>query len=295
MKKIQYALGIMMLGLLASCGGGEDANKATLTIEPQLGELGDYITITDQEAIVTLADEEVEGEAVKTIASSIAFNVNKGVASDRAYGFKVVVLDENHNRIAPMAEYQIEAKYDYKNGDYRYILVPGANRAQMKRSAPKSEWDETPEAQEAWNNIRTKGKYMVLTPYYDSAEYVSYGSDSQSSSDSEEPVVEADDDDINATADDDNDSSVSSSSSSTVNPEVEAAMKDFETAYKEYAAALKKMSSGDVTAIANVATYATKYQQAVTKLQSIKNLSAADMARVNEAIANATKEITSLK
>lgn len=276
MKKINYALGILMLGILTSCGGGSegDQNSVTLTVESQLGELGNYLSITDSEIVVKLVDDKKDGKDVKSLVSSLAVRVNKSVASDHDFDLRAVVLDENHVEITTLPPFNIEYKTDFDFDKYCYdILSAGTIRAQMKKTTEATSW--TTEDQETWDKIRTQGKYILFKPYWDDSKYISIGnSDSSSysgSSNSDEEIGEG--------ADDDNNNSYSSAGSST-----DSDFDEFLTAYENYVnkyiSIMQKAKNGDYSAIAEAATLMQDAEEYGEKLQKMSgSLTSAQLAK----------------
>lgn len=276
MKKVNYVLGALMLMLFASCSGGskDDPNAVTLTIEPQLGELANYISIADSEAIVKLIDDKEDGKDVKSIASSIAISVNEGVASNYDYRLDVVVLDENHIEITTLPDYVIDSKWDVDNSKYRYVLYRGDTRAQMKTTQDATEWSA--EDQEEWDKIRTRGKYIVIKSDNSMTKYVPYNSDSSSNSaSSENDGNQIDNDEVDI--DEDDSSSIASSSS-------DADFDEFLTAYEDYInkyiALLQKAKNGDYSAMTEAATLMQDAQEYGEKLQNVSgSLTSAQIAK----------------
>ena len=271
MKKFNYVAGLMMLLILASCGGKEDPNSVTLTVEPQLGELGNFISIPDSEVMVKLVDDKEDGKDVRSIVSSMALNVNKGVASNYSFGFDVVVLDENHIEITSLPNYDIDSKWDHDNGDYDHILYAGNTRAQMKRSQDASEWDE--ETQQIWDKIRTKGKYIVIKPDWDSAKFVPYNASSSNStsySDNNDEGIEI--------ASIETEDVIDSPSTSDID------FDEFLTAYEnyinKYIAIMQKAKNGDYSAMTEAATLMQDAQEYGEKLQKMSgSLTSAQIAK----------------
>lgn len=76
-----------MLVLATSCNGSKDGDKVTLTVEPELGQLSKYLSVTDKDVTVTLSEktkkkDDSKEETYKIIAASLAVSVDKAVASD---------------------------------------------------------------------------------------------------------------------------------------------------------------------------------------------------------------------
>lgn len=184
MKKVFYVMSIFMLTLMASCGDKQAANSVTLQVEPQIGDLAQFITLADSEATISLSDEKEEGKDIKRILSSLALNVDKPVASNYSFGFDVMVLDANHNEITTLPSYSINSNYDMSNGSYSHILPVGPVRAQMNRTEDAEDWNE--EAQQMWAKVRKEGKYLVIKPDNSFAKFVAYNSSDANSSSSDD-------------------------------------------------------------------------------------------------------------
>lgn len=186
MKVLKYLSIAVLVVSLASCAGG-DENSVTLKVEAQLGPLTDYIKVKDQEVVVTMMDEKVDGEDCKVISASLALEVTKSVASDTYYSFDVEVLDQNHVKIGELPDFRIESTYDYDN-DLSNVLHAGTVRAQMKMSRAVAKL--TPDEQEAWEKkwekICKEGVYIVIKPNYSStAKYAEYNGKSSKTEDEE--------------------------------------------------------------------------------------------------------------
>lgn len=280
MKKFNYALGIIMLGILSSCGGDSkgDQNSVTLTVEPQLGELGNFISITDSEVVVKLVDDKENGKDVKSLVSSLAINVTKNVASNYSFGFDAVVLDENHIEITSLPDFDIDSKIDFDaDEDCHDILSAGPNRAQMKSTQDATEWDS--EAQEIWDKIRTKGKYILIKPEWESAKYVSPRNSNSSSynstsSNCEEAieVIELDDDD--------DDNELTSNIPSTSDTDFDEFLTAYENYINKYIALMQKAKDGDYSAMADAASLMSDAQEYGEKLQKMSgSLTPAQIAK----------------
>ena len=259
MRKFNYALGIMMLGIFASCGGG-DSNSVTLTIEPQLGEIGNFISISDNDLTVSVKDEKEEGKDVKSLVSSFTIQVTKGIQTDSRIGFEFMVLDKDHNQISRLPSCYIrDGKYDWDNKPYHHILVPGSYRLQINESQSLEDWKED-NSQEYWDKIRKEGKfveikisssYLKFAPYAgmaDTNELISADNTENSINSMDEPEeVEADeiedDEDSNQTT-----SSTSSTDNSALLSEFNDALNEYKSLTKEALALSKKVRAGDQSA-----------------------------------------------
>ena len=167
MKVLKYLSFAVLLMCLASCS---EENSVTLKVEAELGELANYIKLTDQEVVVNMSDEkDDDGVDCKVITSSLALEVTKSVASNYSMDFDVEVLDKNHVKIGTLPHFEIEEGYDYDNGDLSNYLYAGSVRAQMKRRTKVAKL--TPEDQEKWEKILKEGAYILIKPGYSDAEY----------------------------------------------------------------------------------------------------------------------------
>lgn len=251
MKKLfgLLTLALCTVGLFTSCSK-EDSNKVKLTIESELGDLGNYISVTDKEVTVTLSDEKEtkDGKEVelKVLAGSIAVNIKKAVASDYSIGFDAEVLDENHNKIADLPDFNIDGKYDYDNGDLNNCYAAGNTRAQMKHGGEASEWKD--EDQKMWDDICNKGKYIVLKPSYENAKYAEYKAGEtvdESSSDESEPDVASGD--------------------------FDEWLDSYEEFCNDYIDLIKKASQGDMDALSEYPEMLKKAQELGEKMQNAQS------------------------
>ena len=266
MRKFNYALSIIMLGILSSCGGGSkgDQNSVTLTVEPQLGELGNFISLTDSEIVVKLVDDKEDGQDVKSLVSSLAINVTKSVASNYSFGFDAVVLDENHIEITSLPDFDIDSKIDFDaDEDCHNVLSSGPNRAQMKMTEDATEWDS--EAQEMWDKIRTKGKYIVIKPEWDSAKYVTPRNSNSSSYSS----TSSNYDEAIETASVETEDEIDSPSTSTSDTDFDEFLTAYENYINKYIAIMQKAKNGDYSAMTEAATLMQDAQEYGEKLQKM--------------------------
>lgn len=270
MKVLKYLSLAALSMCFASCS--ED-NSVTLKVETELGGLSEFVTVKDQEVVVKMTDEKEDGADCKVIASSLALEVIKSVASNYTYSFDVEVLDENHTTIGKLPCFKIEAIYSYDNEDFHDILNAGSVRAQMKRSAKVSEM--TPEDQEKWNKIVKEGAYILIKPSYSNAKYVEYKAKSSN--------TEAD-----ASAEDTTtvDGDLADSSSE----DWDAMLDSYEEYVDKYIALLKKASAGDMTALTEYPALLSKAQEFGDKMESAKgSMSASQVARYTKITAKMLK------
>lgn len=285
MKKFNFALGIFMLGMFASCGGGNTEPKE---IEPtatefQSGDLASYIELSGEPSQISYA--EVDG-VIPT--QYIRLNVPVKLVKD---GFEDVdPRDINFTGLFSVATLDL---VDENGSKVQDLDIKKDDLLKLKKLlTQKAGATEVLVFEGVYHNSDDAPKWYASAVKYTP----SLTADIQAGKPEVVPVAASDDDE------DDDDTSVStstssssSSSSESASAEVEAAMQEFEAAYKEYADALKKMSSGDVTGVANMASYMAKYQSALQKLHELDDLTPADMARVNKAIAKAAEEISKLQ
>lgn len=263
------AMALLMFVGFTSCGGGSnDPNTLKLEVKPELGTLGDYMTIESKEAVISLSEFTDEGKPYIKLASTLQVKVNKDVASDDGFDLDVVVLDANMNEITDFGYYDIEDATDYDVDTYHHYLKAGEYRAVMDESGSKERGDGKPSAM--WEIMRQNGKYIVLKPRWSSAKYVPYGSvvESRSSSDElevTEPVV----DEVET-------ASVSGEDWDKILDEYEA----YCTKLATYA---KKAKAGDMSAMTEYASLLESAESLQKKLENAgSNLSVAQAARLNK-------------
>jgi hypothetical protein len=264
MKKIFIFLSVavFMLVLATSCSDSKDGNKVTLTVESELGQLSKYLSVKDKDVTVTLSEktkkkDDSKEETYKIIAASLAVSVDKAVASDQSFSLSGEVLDENHIKISNLPSFSIDPTYDYDNGDLNYTLQAGNMRAQLEEGT--KDWAE--EDQKVWDEICTKGKYLVIKPTWDGAKYAPYekGSSDNSSvetSSSDEEVADGDFDEY---------------------------LDAYEEFYNEYTDLLKRAGEGDADAISEYPEILKKAQELGEKMQKVQgNATPEQIARFAE-------------
>lgn len=275
MKTLKFLAFAAFAVCLAACGGDKgDGNSVTFKVEAELGQLADYITVTDQEVVVTMSNEKKGDEEYRVITSSLALQVSKSVATDYGFDLVVEVLDKNHVKIGELSRYVIETSNDYENGEFTTILHAGSVHAQMKDRDKLKKL--SPEDQEELDKLFKEGAYIVVKPLWSSGRYVDYKEKSsnsegiESSSDVVDDTDDADDSDVEEVAE-------SSSSSS---EDFDAALDSYEKYVDKYIALLKKASKGDMTAMAEYPSLMQQAQECGDKLSSAKgDLTASQMAR----------------
>ena len=264
MKVLKYLSFAVLLMCLASCS---EENSVTLKVEAELGELADYIKLTDQEVVVNMSDEKNDdGVDCKVITSSLALEVTKSVASNYDMDFDVEVLDENHVNIGTLPGFKIEEGYDYDNGELSHFLNAGSVRAQMRAS--KKVVKLTPKEQEKWNKILKEGAYILIKPGYSGAKYAEYKAKSSNTE-----VLES----SNGTITEDEDTADSSSASS---QDWDAMLDSYEEYVDRCISIAKKMAEGDMTAMTEYPALMSKAQEFCDKMENAKgSMSASQLAR----------------
>lgn len=292
MKVLKHFLTIAFALFLVACGSG-NSNEVNLKVEADLQNLGEYLTIEDEQVIVKLVEND---DKHFKIMSSLGINVKKSVASDYSFTFEVEVLDKNHIKIAELPDYTIESKNDYSN-DYHSILLMGSKRANMEESISiegnlEEEWAK---AQEMWDKIKKEGVYISIKPEWSSAKYIEYkGSMSEKEDESIESDIAEDIEEIDEEAvvlDDDTDDTSSSGNGNSI----DKILSEYETFADEYIAFLKKFDKNDPTAFAKIAEWTNKQTSILSKLEDVhgememKHINR--MNKINTKIMNAASKI----
>lgn len=270
------ALSLLMLLGMTSCGGGnDDPNAVKLEIKPELGDLGNYVTIEGKEATINLSEFMDDGEAYVKLASTIQVKVNEDVASDYSFRLDVEVLDANMNEISDFGDYEIESMTDYDVDTYHNYLKAGDHRAVMNESGPKKDWDG--KASAMWELIRQNGKYIVLKPSYSSAKFKPYTGAVESHSSSDElEVTEAVVDEVEI--------------ASTSGEDWDNILDEYEAYCTKLATYAKKAQAGDVSAMTEYASLLESAESLQKKLENAgSDLTAAQVARLNKIAAKMAK------
>lgn len=168
---------VMIMACLTSCGESGKNDEVKLTVEVDLGALGEYLNFDDE---VIIKKEEIEEDGEIVLKSSLGANVSKSVASNLSFDFEADILDKDHIKIADFLSYDMESKSDYDNGDYHYILFAGTKRAIVNEGVSKKQWKE--EYQNMWEKIREEAVYITIKPRWSSAKYVAYNGNTSNSS-----------------------------------------------------------------------------------------------------------------
>ncbi len=264
------ALAFLMLIGMASCGGNGDPNSVKLEVKPELGDLGNYMTIDTKEATISLSEFTDDGREYIKLASTLQVKVTKDVATNWGFDLDVVILDGNMNEITDFGDYDIEDKNDFDLGDFNHYLTAGDYRAVMDKSGPKKDWDG--KASAMWEMVKQKGKYIVLKPSYSSSKFVKYtGSAASSSSSDSDEVTEIVADEVEVET-------------------VSAGSEDWDSILDEYekycdktVALYKKAQAGDISAMTEYASLLESAQSLQKKLENAgSDLSAAQAARLNK-------------
>lgn len=280
MKKF-YLIVAALTVILSSCGG-RDSNSVTLIIEPQLGEIGNFISINDNDLTVSLKEEKEEGEDVKSIVSSFTIQVTNGIQTDSSIGFEFMVLDKDHNQISRLPSCYIhEEKFDWNNEPYHHILVPGNYRLQIHESQSLEDWKED-NSQEYWDKIRKEGKFVeikISSSYLKFAPYTSMVdvNESTSADNTYNSINRRDDEEVEAFViedDEDSNQSVSSPSpkdNSALLSEFNEALNEYKSLTKEAIALSKKVKAGDQSANVELVQKSAECTKLSTKILDMAN------------------------
>ncbi len=264
------ALAFFMLLGMASCGGNSDPNSVKLEVKPELGSLGNFLTIESNEATISKSEFEDDGEQYVKLSSTLQVKVNKAVASDYSFRFDVVILDKDMNEITDFGDYSIDDMSDYDFSDYHNYLPAGDHRAVMDESGSKKNWDG--KASAMWEMIREKGKYIVLKPAYSSAKFVEYTGSTPGNSSSEldaDTEIVPDDVEVETVSADGED--------------WDSVLDEYETYCNKVVALAKKAKAGDMSAMTEYASLLESAESLQKKLENASsNLSAAQVARLNK-------------
>lgn len=179
MKIVYFSLMVLLLFGAASCGESEKKDEVKLTVEVDLGELGNYLSL-DDEVIVKKEEIEEDGDQIIVFKSSLGANVNKSVASNFSFDFDAKILDKDHIEIAEFPGYEMECNSDFENENFNNILFAGTKRAILDWGITKKEWKE--EYQKIWERIREEAVYIQIKPKYSSAKFVAYNGSASDSS-----------------------------------------------------------------------------------------------------------------
>ena len=254
-----------LLGL-PSCGG---KNAAKLELKPEIEGLSEFMQF-ESDAVAINLDETSDG--VK-LYSTIQVKVSEAVASDWSFRFDAEVLDEDMNKIGSLpSDFEIESKSDYDNDLHNY-LAAGNYRMVYEVEASKKQWDE--DAQETWEKIKKKGKYLVLKPGYSGAKFKAYkgtgeSSDSSDSFDGVDTIAE-----VEEVAE-----VVSSSAGS---EDWDKILDEYESYCTKAAACAKKAMNGDMSAMSEYTSLLESAQSLQNKLENASgNLTAAQAARLSK-------------
>lgn len=273
------AMALCMAIGMTSCGGGSnDPNSVKLEIKPELGDLGNYMTIEGKEAVISLSEYTDDGEPYIKIASTLQVKVTKDVASNWGFDLDVVILDANMNEITDFGDYDIEDNSDYDFSDYHHYLKAGDYRAVMSESGPKKDWDG--KANAMWELIKQNGKYIALKPSYSGSKFVPYtGSSASSSSSSEigEEIVAEE---------------VEVESVSVADEDWDKILDEYDSYCTKLVAAAKKAKAGDVTVMTEYASLLESAESLQKKLENAgSNLSAAQAARLSKIAAKMSQSL----
>lgn len=267
MKTLKLLALAMLTFCIASCG---NKNSVTLKIEPQLGELGQYISITEEEIVVKLDDQG------KYVVASIPIQVNENFAAKYGVDLEVIVLDKNGVEISDLPNIEIESNKNEYGDDFAYIYFKGLLRGQMKGLKPKD-----------WQKIKEQGA-SIIVKNEDSNSYkneeTSSGNDSQLMDENESLSSDIGDEG-------ESDSNVSSGSN-----DWDAVLTSYEQYVDKYVSYAKKAMNGDMEALSEYPSLMQKAQELSTKLAGAKDeMSASQISRYMSITAKLTKMLSELQ
>lgn len=178
-----------MIILLAinSCGSKDD-HSITLKVKPELGNLGNYLTIENPEAVINLHEITYDEEPGIKLMSTLQITITEDVTSDRSFCLEAEILDKNMNKISDFPEYDIDSQHDYSK-EYSNFLNSGNYRAVMEVTSTKAKWEEEAAI---WERIQKEGVYIALKPRSYS-KFESYNSSKEDSVKDDENIVVLDD------------------------------------------------------------------------------------------------------
>ena len=173
MKLLNY-FGIVTLAIIMlACGGKkvqendeertENENEVTLKVESQLGELGEFISTISEDVVLKLEEQDFT-EDWYYVKGAITFDVPNSFTSSKEVYLKLSVLDKDHVKITEMD--WVKLPVTKKNGDY--VLFKGNIIGELQDFFSPQKVDKD------WRNIKEKGAYALLTPYYENADYSLY-------------------------------------------------------------------------------------------------------------------------
>ncbi len=194
MKSINFLILSLLSFCFVSCSESNSSTKSSnkneirLIIESELGNLGEYLSITDSVAVFKF---EKTDSTLSLSRSGFKINVNKSVAST-VFGFDLEgeIVDGDHMSIGFMGNGKLrydvlsKSKYDWDfSRKYNHVLSKGTIRTETENKTLKKSdfseeeqktWDEDMKKfEEEWDKARNKGVYLIVTPRR-SAEYVPY-------------------------------------------------------------------------------------------------------------------------
>ena len=173
MKLLNY-FGILTLAIIMmACGGKkvqeneeervDSENEVTLKVESQLGELGEFISTINDDVTLKLEEQEYAKDWY-FVKGAFTFDVPNSFTSSENVYLTLTVLDKDHVKITEMN--WITLPDTKKNGGY--VLFRGNAIGELQASFSQKKVDED------WRNIKEKGIYALLTPYYENADYSLY-------------------------------------------------------------------------------------------------------------------------
>lgn len=268
MKVLNYfGVGALVIIMMA-CGGKkvqdeeekrtDNENEVTLTVESQLGELGEYISTVSDNVTLKLEEQEYAKDWY-FVKGAISFNVINSFTSSKEIILNVAFLDKDHVKIIA-GEERITLPFTKKNGGY--VLFRGNAIGELQANFSQKNVDVD------WKKIKENGKYILLTPHYEEAEYALY---------TNQPAA------------------ISSETDDSGNANWDRLLDQYESLVNKYRSLTNKLKNGDYEALADGMQLADKAEELDLKFQNAEDeMSSSQWKRymdLNMKMAKAMKEL----
>ena len=161
LTKLFAVFTLLSLSGFAACNKVEEKDTSvSLSLETDMGELGNFISFPEQNVVINLYDTIHHGEKVKLISATLPVKVDKDVCSNYEFGFSAIILDENQQEITTLPDFKFDKKSNYQNGVLRYYLSEGETNGVLEKYVPEKDWPGDEEQQ--WNRICEEGKSIFV-------------------------------------------------------------------------------------------------------------------------------------
>lgn len=289
MKKIKLLCGILLIGLLSSCGGGNKTSSKEIeptTTEFRSGELAKYIEVVDEASELSYA--EVDG-AVGT--QYIRLKVTLKMLKD---GFKDV--DPRDLAFTSLLSVACVDLVDANGSRVQDLSIKDDDILKLKKLLTKEAGaTEVIVFEGEFHNSEDAPKWFEETVKFTptlTADVEVRNSEASTSTDTEEETS-TDDNSIETPASTTTSVSTSSSSSSSSDENFDEFLAAYEKYINSYIALMKKANDGDVTAVAEAASMMAEAQEYSDKLQKLSgDLTPAQLAKfqkLQQKLLNAAK------